>query len=81
MPWAMTGGSKKTGAASRDKRLAAALRENLKRRKAQERAQPRLEAGSAPSRPRIGFRPNWRGTTADTTATLARQAWGRARRS
>ena len=34
----MTGGSKKTGGASREKRLAAALRENLKRRKAQERS-------------------------------------------
>ena len=36
--WAMTGGSSKTGDASRAERLAAALRENLKRRKAQERS-------------------------------------------
>jgi hypothetical protein len=47
----MTGGSKKKGGLARDKRLAAALRENLKRRKAQERSRADPESAAKPTPP------------------------------
>jgi hypothetical protein len=50
----MTDGSKKKGGGARDKRLAAALRENLKRRKAQERARSTPETAAKSNPPERG---------------------------